>query len=96
MNTNTPIFEFHKIQHFVRICEKSLFEISTLREPNHLITKANDWRNIFKQNEYFSCTIVVVLDQNVKTYLTTQFRFSLILKMGVAVLICAFSKQCNV
>ena len=47
MNTGIPIFKNHKIQHFVTICEKSLFEISSLNEQNHFITKAYAWRNRF-------------------------------------------------
>ena len=45
MNTGTPIFKIHKIQHFVTVCRKSLPEISNFHEQNHFITKAYDWRN---------------------------------------------------
>ena len=38
MNTGTPIFKIHNIQHFVTICEKSLFEISNFHEQNDFIT----------------------------------------------------------
>ena len=40
MNTGIPIFKNHKIQHFVTVCEKSLFEISSFNEKNHVSTKA--------------------------------------------------------
>ena len=39
MNLGTPIFKNHKIQQFVIICEKSLFEISNFHEQNDFITK---------------------------------------------------------
>ena len=42
MNTGTPIFKIHKVQHFVTICQKSLTEISNFHEQNHFITKAYD------------------------------------------------------
>ena len=42
MNASSPIFKIHKIQHFVTICDESLFEISTLREQNHFIAEANE------------------------------------------------------
>ena len=45
MNTGTPIFKIHKIQHLVTICEQSLFEISNFHEQNHFFTKAYDCRN---------------------------------------------------
>ena len=40
MNTGTSIFKIHKIEHFVTICENSLFEIANFQEQNHFITKA--------------------------------------------------------
>ena len=40
MNTGTYIFNIHKIQYFVTICEKSLFEILNFHKQNHFITKA--------------------------------------------------------
>ena len=49
MNTAIPIFKIHKIQQFVTIWEKSLFEISKSHEQNHFITKAHDWRNRLMQ-----------------------------------------------
>ena len=42
MNTGTPIFEIHKIRHFVTICGKSFFEISNFHEQNHFITEEKD------------------------------------------------------
>ena len=45
MNTGTPIFKIHKIQHCDTIRETSLFEIANFHEQNHFITKAYDWRN---------------------------------------------------
>ena len=42
MKTGTHIFKIHKIQHFVRICETSLFEISHFHAQNHFRTKAYD------------------------------------------------------
>ena len=47
--TGTPIFKIHKIQHFVTICENTLFELSNIHEQNHFITKAYDWRKGFMQ-----------------------------------------------
>ena len=38
MNTGTPIFKIHKIQHIDTICETSLFEIVNFHEQNHFIT----------------------------------------------------------
>ena len=49
MNTGTPIFKKHKIQHFVTSCDKSFFEISSFYEQNHFITKAYAWRNRLMQ-----------------------------------------------
>ena len=95
MNTNTTIFKIHKILHFVKICEKSLFEISDLRELNYLITKSNDRTTDLCKNESFSCMIVVALDQNVKTYATIKCKFLLVLIMGLPELICASWIQCN-
>ena len=45
MNTSTPIFKSHKIQHFDIIRETSLFEIANFYEQTHFITKAYGWRN---------------------------------------------------
>ena len=42
MNTDTPIFKIHKIQHFVTICENLNFEISIFHEQNHFIIIAYD------------------------------------------------------
>ena len=42
MNPGIRIFKIHKIQHFLTICEKLVFEISRLRELNHLVTETND------------------------------------------------------
>ena len=39
MNTSTPIFKIHKIQYFIAICEKPLFEISNLCEQNYIPQK---------------------------------------------------------
>ena len=39
MNTGTPIFKIHKIQHFITICQKSLSEISCFHEQNLFITQ---------------------------------------------------------
>ena len=49
MNTGTPIFKIHKVQHFVTIWQNSLSEISNFHEQNHFITKAYDKRNAFIQ-----------------------------------------------
>ena len=50
MNKDTPIFKIHKIELFVTICEKSLFEISNFHEQNHFIPKALDQINKVMQN----------------------------------------------
>ena len=82
-----PIYKIHKLQHFVTICETSLFEISNFHEQNHFITD-------YCSNEHSYMT-VAALDQNVKTYPTTQCKFLLILKMGLPVFIGASSMQCT-
>ena len=91
MNTSTPIFKIHKIQHFDTIRETSLFEIANFHEQNHFITKVYDGRNRSMQNGTFflHAVAMVALDHNVKTYPTTQCKFLLILKMGVPVFIGA-------
>ena len=70
MNTGTPVFKIHKIQHFVTICGKSLSEISNLHERNHFSINAYVCQN--KLMEHSSCMTVVAWGLNVKTYPTTQ------------------------
>ena len=67
MNTGTPIFKIHKIQHFVTICQRSLSEISNFHKQNHFITKAYDWRNNLYRNEHYSCMTGVAMGQNLQT-----------------------------
>ena len=95
MNIGTPIFKIHKIQHFVTIGQKSLTEISSFHEQNHFITKAYDFKKQMYTEEQYSGLTLVAMDQNVKTYPTTQCKFLLILKMGVPVFIGAFWMQCT-
>ena len=47
------------------------------------------------RNEHSSCMTMVAMGQNVQTYLTTQCKFLLVLKMGVPVFICASWMQCT-
>ena len=89
MNTGTPIFKIHKIQHFITIWQKPLSEISYFHEQNLFITKAYDWRNTVLQKWTHYSMTVVAIGQNVKTYPTTQCKFLLILKMWVLVFIGA-------
>ena len=47
------------------------------------------------RNQHSSSMTVVALGQNVKTYATTQYKFLLILKIGVPVFIVASWMQCT-
>ena len=48
MNTGTPIFKIHKVQHFVTIWQHSLSEIFNFHEQNHFIDCLCLWRKMIK------------------------------------------------
>ena len=39
MNTGTPIFKIHKIQHFDTVCETLLFEVANFHEKTTSLLK---------------------------------------------------------
>ena len=72
MNTGTPIFTIHKIQHFDTIRETSLVEIANFMSKTTYLLKNMTEEIDQCRNEHSSCITVVALGQNVKTYTTTQ------------------------
>ena len=85
-----PLLKFTKfivLSQFVKnpFFKYPVFMSKTTSLLKHMTEKKNEKKTTDKcRNELSSCMTLVALDQNVKTYPTTQCKFLLLLKMGGA------------